>query len=164
MAKAGSSARLTSQFNGTYNKTGGDGGDIAQSFSVDTSAQYADGNDANQFNRYVAKKGTANDVSAKAIDFSGTTTDGFADATDFTKVREIIVKNTGTTNDLLVGGGSNPLTDVATQRTIKPGGSERISAPGAAAMAVTAATGDALNVVCTTGLTTTYEVYAWGSA
>lgn len=159
-------ARLISTLSGTYGKTNTFGGDPAITIPADLNfnTSFANGNGANEVNRYASKQGTTTDTPAVALDLNGTSTDQLGQTTDMTKVRVIVIKNTHATANLVVGGQSTDIAIFTAAVTLLPGETLIRHIPTATAAAVAAGTRDKINVAAETGLTGSYSMMVLGSA
>jgi hypothetical protein len=155
--------RFNLQISGTYVNDGAVGNDVTQSVSESISKTITSGVGADMANRYVKKTGTATTTPADVIDCSGTTTDDFGTTTDMSEILCILIKNTGSTNALIVGGEAGDIVNLAADLVVPPDGLAVLYSSNAAGMAVTATTADTISVQ-TASSTTTYEISVWGRA
>ncbi len=102
-------------------------------------------------------------------DVAGGLTDVYGNTLTFVKVKGLFIHNLSTTagDTLTVGGNANALLIFGTAthtHTIGPNGVLFISEPSLAGKAVTAATGDILDVVEDAGNANTYDIAIWGTS
>lgn len=104
------------------------------------------------------------------LDFKGGgLVDSFGVAINPAKLRAVIVSaSAGNTNNVVLGGNANSipfLSAVTTTVAIQPGGMFVFTAPGSAGVAVTAATGDIIQVANSgAGTSVTYSIIVLGTA
>ncbi|MBN2204309.1 MAG: hypothetical protein JW767_04725 [Thermoleophilia bacterium] len=130
--------------------------------------EFADGTGAGQANTVWSDRRTIAASTTEDLDFSGGgLTDAFGTAIAPSKIRAIIVSaSSGNTNNVVVGGDANSipfLSAATTTVSIQPGGVFVFTAPATAGIAVTADTGDILQVANGGADTTvTYDVVVLG--
>ena len=97
-------------------------------------------------------RATVNDAATTSLDLAGGVTDAFGNALTFVKVKAIAIMNRNTTagHNLVVGGNANAFASwlgAANDKvTVGPGGFLLLWNPSLAGYAVTAATGDILDL------------------
>lgn len=155
--------RMNLSLTGTYTSDAAVGNDITQLVSETISKTLTSGTGADQANRYVKKTGTATTTPADALDCFGTSLDDFGTTTDMAEILLILIKNTGATNNLIVGGEAGDITWLAADLIVPPEGFALLYAGGAAGMPVTATTADTIAVTAAAS-TTTYELTVLGRA
>jgi hypothetical protein len=153
--------RVAVNITGTYTNDGAVGNDLTQLVSESISKTITSGTGADMANIYVKKTGTATTTPADVIDCSGTTADDFGVTTAMTEILCILIKNTGSTNPLIVGGEAGDIVNLAADLVVPPDGFAILYSSNAAGMAVTATTADTISVQ-TASSTTTYEISVWG--
>ena len=104
-----------------------------------------------------------------AHDVAGGLTDAYGNTLTFVKVKGLFIHNLSTTagDTLTVGGDVNGLLIFGTAahtHTIGPNGVLFISEPSLAGKAVTAGTGDILDVTEDAGNANTYDIAIWGTS
>lgn len=129
----------------------------------------ANGTGANQAQTVFSDQRTLAASTAEDLDLSGTLTDAFGATIAFTKVKAICVKAAAAnTNDVEVGGQatngfSTIFSDASDVVLVKPGGMFALIAPDANGYAVTAGTGDLLQITNGgAGTSVTYDVVIVG--
>ena len=111
---------------------------------------------------------TVGDGATDSLDLSGSLTDAFGATVTLVDVKGIYIRsaNANTTN-LSVGGNANGLINWISAATdqvqVQPDGLFLLSAPNTG-YAVTAATGDVLDVVNAAGATALYDIVIWGTS
>lgn len=117
----------------------------------------------NQADILWADERTAADGATDAIDLAGALSDAFGATIAAAEVVAVMIVNqakdgTANTTALTVGGGSNPVIANALP-ALQPGGVALLAAGHASGLgAVTAGTGDTLNVVNAAGAAATYQI------
>lgn len=125
------------------------------------SITFTDGVGANAANQ-IYQANRALTAGADSVDLAGALTDGYGSTVALVRVKAIYIKNTGTT-DLTFGAGSNPFITMLNSTgtiTLKPGAFVLLATPDATGYAVTAGTGDLINVTGTG--TSTYSIAVLG--
>jgi hypothetical protein len=103
------------------------------------------------------------------LDFAaGGLTDAFGDTVTLARIKTIMVcAASGNTNNVVLGGDANSvpfLSTALTTTSIKPGGCFLLTDPSAGGIAVTAATGDIIQVANSgAGTTVTYDIVVMGA-
>ena len=130
----------------------------------------SDGAGANQASNLFSDTRTLAASASESLDLSGALSNAFGQVIAFTKVKALMIFAAATNvNDVVVGGaGANGFTSpfgaAAHTARVKPGGSLIITAPDANGLAVTAGTGDLLQVANGgAGSTVTYDVILIGA-
>jgi hypothetical protein len=103
---------------------------------------------------------------AEDLDFYGTLTDAFGTTLNYARIKTIVIENTSTSESLTVGGDDNsiPFFDPATATvTIPPSGILCLVGP-LGGFAVTADTGDILQVTNSAGGSTIYKIHVVGAS
>jgi hypothetical protein len=155
--------RVAVNITGTYTNDGAVGNDLTQLVSESISKSVTSGTGADMANIYVKKTGTATTTPADALDCSGTSTDDFGVTTAMTEILCVLIKNTGSSVPLIVGGEAGDILQFAADTIVPPDGFLLVYTSNAAGMAVTATTADTI-AVQTASSTTTYELSVWGRA
>jgi len=128
-----------------------------------------DGTGANQAKQIWTDTRTLTASSTENIDLAGVLTNALGVTLNFTKIKAVIVTaDSGNTNNVLIGGAATntmllfgDATDIV---PVRPGGMFALTAPDAAAYAVTAATGDILKVAnSSSGTSVTYTIIIIGT-
>lgn len=106
--------------------------------------------------------------SSEAHDLNAVLTDAFGNSIVMTKLKAVFIAASAlNTNDVLLGGGSNPVAlfaDATDIIAIKPGGTLLLVAPTAGGYTVTAATGDLLKVAnSSSGTAVVYDIVLLGA-
>lgn len=131
---------------------------------------FQDGVGANQANRIWSDTRTIAASSTDTLDLAGVLSDAFGATLTFARVKALFVSAHSTnTNNVIVGGGSNPFVTwvggAAHTVTVRPGGCFLLIAPDATGYAVTAGTGDILQIANSGGGTSvTCDVVIIGGA
>lgn len=111
------------------------------------SITFTDGSGANAANQVYQANRTLSSGS-DSVDLAGTLTDSYGTTVALVRVKAIYLKNTDT-NTITFGAGSNPFVGLLNSTgtiTLKPGAFVLMASPDAAGWAVTASTGDLINV------------------
>lgn len=131
----------------------------------------ASGTGANQADLVFSDQRTIAASGTDSLDLAGTLTDAFGATVSFARVKAIMITAaSGNTNDVLVGGAAsntflNWVSDATDVVVVKPGGLFLLAAPDATAYAVTASTGDILQVAnSSSGTSVTYDVVIIGAS
>lgn len=141
-----------------------------RNYNVNYSKSYAitNGTSANQANQIWTDTRTISASGSDDIDLAGVLTNAFGTTLTFTAIKGIIVcAATENTNNVVIGGDANGLigwvgnaNDVV---NVKPGGIFAIYDPSAVGYAVTASTGDILQIANSAGTTSvTYDIIVIG--
>lgn len=131
--------------------------------------QFADGVGLNQANKIWADERTLSASAAEDLDLGGGLTDAFGTALTFTEIKGIIIKaDAGNTNNVVLGGDTNALVNFVGAANdlinIRPGGLLCLLAPDATGYAVTADTGDIIQVAnSSSGTSVTYQIILIGN-
>lgn len=125
------------------------------------------GTGASQANGIFSDTRTLAASATEDLDLAAALVDGLGATITFTKVKAIIVKaSAANTNNVIIGAGTNPFllfSDPTDSIPVCPGGVFVITAPDAAGLAVTAATGDIIKVTNSAGTTgVTYDIIIIG--
>jgi hypothetical protein len=160
-------ATITTGISGSY--VGPD--ELAPTAPLSYSARtaYTPGTTAGKCDRLFKDTRTVAASANDDLDLAGGVTDAFGRTLTFVKVREIMIIATATnTNNVVVGGGSNPFlgpfADATDKIVLAPGAQARITAP-AAGWTVTAGTGDILRIANSAGGTTVeYVIWVFGTS
>jgi|SRR5215831_9447944 len=135
------------------------------------SYQLVSGTGANQADRLFADTRTIAASGTDPLDVSGVLVDAIGTTLLFARIKGMIVRAApGNTNNVLVGGaGSNQfatwLSAATTNIIVRPGGIFTLFAPDATAYAVTAGTGDILQIANSgAGTSVNYDVILIGSS
>lgn len=145
-------------------------GNIAYNLSYAQSISITNGTGANQANMIFTDTRTLTASSSEDLDLAGGLTDAYGAAITFTKIKGIIVSaSSNNTNNVIVGGdGSaafvNWVGDATDTIVVRPGGTFALFAPDSTAYAVTATTGDILQIANSAGSTSvTYDIIILGT-
>lgn len=143
--------------------------------STDTSAvnytksyNIATGTSADQANNIFTDTRTLTASSTEDLDLAGVLTNAFGATLTFTKIKGIIIEaSSANTNNVLVGGDANGLAgwvgNVNDLIVVRPGGIFAIYAPDSTGYAVTASTGDILQIAnSSSGTSVTYNIIVIG--
>lgn len=128
------------------------------------------GTGLNQADKIFSDTRTLAASGTETLDVSGVLADALGATLTMARVKGILVAAAvGNTNNVLVGGGSNPLLGYVADATdivvVRPGGLFLWLAPDAVGAAVTAATGDLLKVAnSSSGTGVTYDVVIIGAS
>lgn len=128
------------------------------------------GTGANQVDKVWTDTRTIAASTTEDLDFAaGGLTDAFGDAMTIAELKVLIVcASSSNTNNVVVGGdaASIPfLSTAATTTSVKPGGCFVLTDPSAAGIAVTATTGDIIQVANSgAGTTVSYDIIVMGSS
>lgn len=130
---------------------------------------FTNGTGANKAEQIHQVQGTIAASGTDAIDLSGSLTNAFGTTVVFTKIKGIVVSAaSGNTNDVQVisdatNGFINWCQATADGINVEPGGVFALISPSSGGYAVTAATGDILNIVNSAGGTSvTYDLWLIG--
>jgi hypothetical protein len=121
--------------------------------NVAPSTTFADGVGAGQANVLYQFGGTFSGTTA-SIDLNGVLTDSYGTTVALLRVKALYIENTSTTNNIVVGNGTNPwatLLGATHTLTLRPLSWFIVSTGDATGWAVTAATGDILLLTGTSG-------------
>jgi hypothetical protein len=132
---------------------------------------FTDGTGADQANRFWADRRTLAASGSESHDLAGGLTDALGTVLTFAKVRALaVIAAEANTNNVVIGGAaSNALAsmfgDASDKVVIKPGGAILLVAPDAAGYAVTANSGDLLQVANSgAGTPVTYDIAIYGTS
>lgn len=103
-------------------------------------------------------------ATSETLDLAGALTGAFGSTLTFTKLKVLYIRNTSTTDNLIVGNATNPVplfSDASDKYPIPPGGILLITAPNASGIAVTASTGDGIKIDAGSA-TITYDIVMIG--
>lgn len=154
--------RIDSAISGTVTASL-DSGSGAYTLDRDASITLAEGTANGESNLAFRDTRTLTASATETLDLSGTLENGLGQAQVFVEVTAIKVSAAaGNTNNVVVGGGSNPFigpfADTTDKLTLKPGASVLLVCDGAG-WAVTAGTGDLILVANSAGSTSvTYTI------
>jgi hypothetical protein len=131
----------------------------------------ANGTGANQADRLFADRRTLAASASESLDLAGSLVDNLGATITFARVRALLVEaSSANTNNVVVGGAaSNAFAsmfgDATDKFVVRPGGLVLLVAPGATGYAVTAGTGDLLQVANSGGTTgVTYDITIIGAS
>lgn len=130
---------------------------------------FANGVGANQANVIWTSSRTLATATTEDIDLAGGgLTDAFGVAVAPVKLRAVVIVSTATnTTNLTLFGDANSvpiLSTAATTTTLQPGGIYVMTWPATAGVAVTAGTGDIIQVANAAGATATYKIIVIGTS
>jgi len=152
----------------TLYRSGLDLSTAADDLLIDTASVLTSGTTANKADLQFHDQRTIAASGNDDMDLAGGLSDAFGTTLTFVEIVSLLIKAaSGNTNNLDVGGGSNPfLTHLGASGdivTIRPGGFLWLFAPTNPAYTVTAGTGDILRVTNDAGSTTvTYDIVILG--
>lgn len=133
--------------------------------------KWVDGTGADQADLLFHDTRTLAASAAEDLDLAGVLADTFGTTLTFARIKAILIRAaSGNTNNVLVGGKStnafiNWVADATDEIVVRPGGLFLLVAPDATAYAVTAATGDILEVTNSgAGTSVTYDVVLIGAS
>ncbi len=154
---------------GTLNKDI-DIGSLTHNINYAESYIFTNGTSANQANMMFVDTRTVALSSSESLDLAGGLTDAFGATITFTRIKGILIKaSSSNTNNVVLGGDvtNTFLTWVGAETdsvVIRPGGMFCLMAPDATAYAVTASTGDLLQVTnSSSGTGVTYDIIIFGT-
>lgn len=131
--------------------------------------EYSNGTGANQANQLWSDTRTITASNAEDLDLAGALTNAFGETLTFTSIKGIFIQaSSSNTNDVVVGGKVsntfvNWVSDASDEIVIQPGGMFLITNPNATGYAVTAATGDILEITnSSSGTSVTYDIVIFG--
>lgn len=131
----------------------------------------ANGTGANQADKLFADRRTLAASGSESLDLAGSLADNLGATVTFARVRALMIEaSSSNTNNVVVGGAAsnafvNWVSDATDKVVIRPGGLLLLVAPGATGYAVTAATGDLLQVANSGGTTgVTYDITIIGAS
>jgi hypothetical protein len=131
----------------------------------------ANGTGANQADLRFADRRTLAASASESLDLAGSLVDALGTTLTFARVKALLVEaSSANTNNVVLGGAAsnafvNWVSDATDKVVIRPGGLLLLVAPGATGYAVTAATGDLLQVANSGGTTgVTYDITIIGSS
>ena len=137
--------------------------------SIDYSKEYAitSGTGADQANQVFVDNRTISGSSTDSIDLAGSLSDAFGNTITFTTIKGIIIAAGANGDNLIVGGAStnafvNWVSNSTDEIVIKPSGLFAIYDPSAAGYAVTASTGDILEIENADASSATYDIVLIG--
>lgn len=132
---------------------------------------FANGTGANQADRVWSDRRTLAASASESLDLAATLTDPFGATLTLARVKVLLIEAAAAnTNNVVIGGAaSNAFTslfgDATDKLVIRPGGFLLLAAPDATAYAVTAGTGDLLQVANSgAGSSVTYDVTVIGAS
>lgn len=136
---------------------------------VQAAITLANGTGANQADRIFTDTRTVTTGATDSLDVAGSLTDAFGATITMARIKAILIRAaSGNTTDLqLTRPASNgvPLFAAASDAiVIRPGGCLLWCAPDATGIAVTAGTGDLINVVNGSGASATYDIVIVGAS
>jgi hypothetical protein len=144
-------------------------GSVAQDLKYSAAHAFTDGAGADQAQKLFTDQRTLAASANESLDLAGGLTDAFGATLTLTKVKALLIKAAdGNTNNVVVGGAASngwvgPFGDVSDTVAVKPGGTLLLVAPNAAGYAVTAGTGDILQVANSgAGTGVTYDIVIVG--
>lgn len=138
--------------------------------SVLTQYSWTSGTAANQADLIFADTRTLGASASEDLDLAGVLTNAFGQAITFARIKAMLVRAwAANTNNVLVGGGSNPFINWISGTTpkiiVRPGGSFILVSPDVTGYAVTATTGDILTIANSSGTTgVTYDIVLIGAS
>ncbi|WP_018658460.1 hypothetical protein [Actinomadura flavalba] len=131
----------------------------------------APGTGARQADRVFSDRRTLAASASENLDLAGVLTDAFGAVLTFARVRALMIAaSASNTNAVVVGGAASnawatPFGDASDKVNVRPGGALLLVAPDATAYAVTASTGDVLQVANGgSGTGVTYDVVILGAS
>lgn len=146
------------------------GTDPTYNFKGGTTLNLTNGTGANQADKVFADQRTIAASTTEDLDVAaGGLTDSFGVAFTIAELKVLMVcASSANTNNVVLGGDANSvpfLSTAATTVSIKPGGCFMFTDPSAAGTAVTAGTGDIVQVANSgAGTTVTYDIIMLGSS
>lgn len=147
-----------------------DVGTVQYPFAYGPTYVLTDGSGANQANKIFTDTRTLAASASETLDLAGSLADAFGATLTFTKVRGLVIAaDAANTNDVVVGGASSngfvtPFGAATDKVKVKPGGLLVLVAPDVNGYAVTASTGDLLQVAnSSSGTGVNYTVFVIGS-
>lgn len=170
VSAASLTARITWSLSGSYSNALDLGITGQASPAINRALDLASGVGASQADVLWSDQRTIAPSSTEDLDLKGGgLTDVFGNAINPAKVRAILVyAATTNTNDVVLGGDANSvpfLSTAATTVTLLPGASFVLTAPATAGIAVTAATGDIIQVANSgAGTSVTYDIVIIGTS
>jgi hypothetical protein len=134
-----------------------------------TAQTFANGTGAGQANVIWSARRTVNASTTEDLDFAGGgLTDAFGVAVAPAKIRAVIITSSiANVQNMTLFGDANSvplLNTAATTVTLQPGGMYVFTAPATAGVAVTAATGDIIQVANGAGVAITYDIVVIGTS
>jgi len=157
-------ASLTGYFRGAN-----DVANPQQDFSLHERVSLTTGTTANKADQVFSDSRTIAASGSESLDLAGSLTNAFGESVTFAEVVAIVVvADAGNTNDVVVGGASEnafaaPFGDASDKVKVKPGGFLVLAAPGDPAYAVTAGTGDLLQIAnSSSGSAVGYDIVILG--
>ena len=153
-----------------YNLTGApDIGSVSANYPGHSNSELSSGTGSNQGDIVFSDRRTLVTASNEDLDLSGSLIDPIGGAAIFAKVKAILVKSIGanTTNltvkPATVNGFLGPFGAATHTITVPPGGTMALYAP-VSGWAVTAGTGDLINVANAAGASASYEIIVVGTS
>jgi hypothetical protein len=146
------------------------GTDPAYNFKGGTTLNFTNGTGASQVDMVFADQRVINASTTEDLDVAaGGLTTAFGAAYTIAEMKGLMVcASSGNTNNVVLGGDANSvpfLSTAATTVAIKPGGCFMLADPSAGGVAVTAGTGDIIQVANSgAGTTVTYDIIILGSS
>lgn len=139
--------------------------------TYDVATRLASGTGAGQADLMFSDTRTIAASGTDPLDLAGVLTDALGAVLTFARVKAIVVyAAAANTNDVVIGGAAsngfiNWVADATDKIKVRPGGLFVLTAPGAAAYAVTAATGDQLLIAnSSSGTAVTYDIVIIGAS
>lgn len=132
--------------------------------------ELADGNGADQADRIFHDRRTISGSGTDTLDLAGTLEDAFGATLAFARIKAIMVvaAEANTTNIIVGGAESNAwatwVGDASDEVVVRPGGAFFLFAPDATAYAVTASTGDILQLSNGGATPATYDIVLIGAS
>lgn len=137
--------------------------------NIEYSKQYSigSGTGANQANQVFVDNRTISGSSTDSLDLAGSLSDAFGNTITFTAIKGIIIAAGANGDNLIVGGAStnafvNWVSNSSDEIVIKPSGLFVHYDPSAAGYAVTASTGDILEIENADASSATYDIVLIG--
>lgn len=132
------------------------------------SKSFTNGTGADQIQNIFSDTRSINSASNEDLDLAGSLTNAIGATVTFTKVKAILIQaSANNSTNLSVGpaasnGWGAGFADASDRVVIRPGGMFLLTAPDANGMAVTAGTGDLLNIANSSGATASYDIIIIG--
>jgi hypothetical protein len=130
---------------------------------------YTDGSGANQINALFSDQRTLTTGANEDLDLAAALVDLYGVTLTFTSIKGILIASAvaNTTDLTLTEPAANGLTGLFVAASdginIEPGGFFMWGTPSAAGLAVTAGTGDLINIANAAGASAIYDVVIWGT-
>jgi len=165
---AGFTSKISIRFSGTYTNSL-DNQTVSAPWNYTKTWSFTSGTGANQAQVVWSDQRTLSASATEELDLAGSLTDAFGDTITFTSIKAVyIYAASGNTNDVVVGGDAvaalvNWVSDSSDEIILLPDGAALLVAPDATGYAVTAGTGDILEVTNSAGSTSvTYDIIIIG--